>query len=332
MIRKSPAMSVSLSTGFIALTISLPLTATLAATMDTPCGKISVEDHCMTMPNVQSVSAASTPVAGQQVSVQCTYVGGAKKFIDHPDTTADKALHASTFQLPLQIRAGGVIILKKNIAIPSEGASYNVSAPWIPGPQHAGKAVVLECLIDPEKKIHYSAKQANVNVPGKPAPTAILSNQPPQAVTAIPALVLPRPKLAVSAAQAHVQQNCQSPQPALIVHVKITNTGGPLAAGKGHVYVKETGGTNLSSGGVAIPAIPANDYRGVAIPVITLGPYSALAGNHQLAVHMNTVTSEGKESFEKPATPYLLTASFPAGHCGAATKQPGRLRGLPKAP
>ena len=98
------------------------------------------------------------------------------------------------------------------------------------------------------------------------------------------------------------------------------------------MYVKETGGTNLSSGGVAIPAIPANDYRGVAIPAITLGPYSALAGNHQLAVHMNTVISEGKESFEKPAAPYLLTASFPAGHCGATTKQPGRLRGLPRAP
>lgn len=318
----------ALMTGVV---LSSPLVQ--AATMDTPCGKISVEDHCMTMPNVQSVSAASTPVTGQQVSVQCTYVGGAKKFIDHPDTTADKALHASTFQLPLQIRAGGVIILKKNIAIPSEGASYNVSAPWIPGPQHAGKAVALECLIDPEKKIHYSAKQTSANVLAKPAPKVDISSQPPPAIGAKPVFILPRPKLAISAAQAHIQQNCQSPQPALIVHVKITNTGGPLAAGKGHVFVKETGGTNLSSGGVAIPAIPANDYRGVAIPAITLGPYSALAGNHQLAVHMNTVISDGgKESFDKPATPYLLTASFPAGHCGATTKQPGRLRGLPKAP
>ena len=112
------------------------------------------------------------------------------------------------------------------------------------------------------------------------------------------------------------------------MHVKITNSGGPLAAGKGHVYVKETGGTNLSSGGVAIPA---NDYRGVAIPAITLGPYSALAGNHQLAVHMNTVISEGKESFEKPS-PFILTVNFPAGHCGSTAKQPGRLRALPRAP
>ena len=204
----------------LALGIALSPVFARAATMDTPCGKISVEDHCMTMPGVQSVSAAATPVAGQQVDVRCTYAGGKKKFIDHPDTTADKALHASSFQFPIQIRAGGVIILKKNIAIPSEGASYNVSAPWIPGPQHAGKAVVLECIIDPEKKIYYSAKQATVNVPGNATPTAMLSSQPPQAVTALPALVLPRPKLAISAAQAHIQQNCQSPQPALIVHVK----------------------------------------------------------------------------------------------------------------
>lgn len=319
-------------TAFLAL-LWLGAPPAQAATTDTPCGKIPAEDHCVTLPAVQSVSTASTPVAGQQVTVQCTYVGGGNKVIDHPNTPADQALHGYSYQFPLEIRAGGVIIHKKLIAIPSAGGKYNESAPWIPGPQHAGKPVTLECLIDPEKKINYSAKQSSVNVLAKPTPTARISSQPAPAVVAKPVFALPRPKLAITGAQAHIQQNCQSPQPALIVHVSITNSGAPLAAGKGHAYVKEVGGTtNLSSGGVPIPAIPANDYRGVAIPVITLSPYSALAGTHQLAVHMNPLLEGGKESFEKPVSPTLLTAIFPAGHCGAKPAQPAPLRTLPATP
>lgn len=134
---------------------------------------------------------------------------------------------------------------------------------------------------------------------------------------------LPEPKLTVAGASVHVQSNCSPPKPALIAKVTIKNSGGPLAAGKGTVYIKEIGGsTNLSSAGIHLPAFHTGASQIVNIPVITLLPYAKLPGTHALGVYLNPDLKDGQRSFIKPAGVYRVTTRFPAGHCQARHAAP----------
>jgi hypothetical protein len=132
-------------------------------------------------------------------------------------------------------------------------------------------------------------------------PTTPLSGDAPAGIS--------KGQLAVIGAQAKVEANCQAPQAALTVSVKIRNAGGLPTGGGGTIRVGEIGGTtNLSSTGIPLPVVKAGETRELSIPVTSLSSYANLPGVHQLAVHL-------EPQFEKPLAPYQFSVSVPAGHC-----------------
>lgn len=136
-----------------------------------------------------------------------------------------------------------------------------------------------------------------------------------------PVVALAKPNLGVVASRANVEPNCQSPQPAMTVKVTIRNSGGPLPANKGTVFVKEFGGSNLGSGGVILPALGPGQEHTVSLPVISTQPYSSLAGRHKLQVIFNPQIEGGQATFGYPATPFVVEAAFPPNHCSSASRQ-----------
>lgn len=150
------------------------------------------------------------------------------------------------------------------------------------------------------------------------------------------AAALAKPNLSVVSHQAIVEPNCQSPKPAMTVKVTIRNSGGPLPANKGTVFAKEFGGANLSSAGIVLPALNPGQQQTVDIPVMSLQPYSTLAGPHQLQVILNPQTEGGQATFVHPAAPYAASAAFPSNHCRSASVQPpgtgGNAAGAPGGP
>lgn len=171
-----------------------------------------------------------------------------------------------------------------------------------------------------------SGKKSSSAPPPPPPPKPQPKKEPLKAVDSMgapggmkasqgPVAAIAKPNLAVVGHQATVEPNCQSPKPAMTVRLTIRNTGGPLPANKGGVYVKEFGGANLGSGGVSLPSMGPGEQRTVDLPVITLQPYSSLAGMHSLQVVFTPQVEGGKPVFGHPSPPFTVTASFPADHC-----------------
>jgi hypothetical protein len=213
-----------------------------ATTVDTPCGKISVEDHCVTMPDVKSITIQPAVLEpGKPVTITCAYVGGAHQVIDHPDSAQDKAWHSYGMQFPLEIRAEGVKVFGKYIAAPSPGAVYQVQTPWTPAELPEGKPMNFECVIDPSKQLHYSSKQASVNVPTKPKPRVNIKDQPAPTAKPIPggpklpASNMPPatlPDLAISAVTYQIFPcSIEGKYSRLEIHATVKNQGkGPASA------------------------------------------------------------------------------------------------------
>jgi hypothetical protein len=156
------------------------------------------------------------------------------------------------------------------------------------------------------------------------APTLKPGASPLQA-TAKPAL--PKPQLAIVGVQAKIEPGCQSPQPAFTATVILRNSGGTLVAGRGTVYVRETGGANLKSAAIRLPGIGAGQSANVPIPATAPNPYSTLAGPHQVGVYLNPLPGSGAASFDKPIAPHLFIVNFPPGHCHS-----GATRAAPAVP
>jgi hypothetical protein len=162
-----------------------------------------------------------------------------------------------------------------------------------------------------------------------PAATGTQGAQVPQVqaaakIAGTPALASSKPQLAVVGAQVKVEANCQAPLPALTAQVSIKNSGGALGPVKGTVHIKENGGANLSSAGIALPAIAAGQTQTVSIPVTMPAAYSTLPGLHQLSVHLDPQVTGASPSFEKPPAPYQLSVNVPAGHCAQRMTSPAR--------
>jgi hypothetical protein len=178
-----------------------------------------------------------------------------------------------------------------------------------------------------------SDKKSSAATPPPPPPKPQPKQEPlkagdslaaPGSVKASPVLVAeaPKPNINVVGHRANIEPNCQSPKPAMTVKLTIRNAGGPLPANKGAVYVKEFGGAGLGSGGVSLPAMSPGQQHTVDLPVISLQPYSSLAGQHSLQVVFTPQVEEGKPAFSHPSRPYLVTASFPADHCKSVPRPP----------
>jgi hypothetical protein len=127
-----------------------------------------------------------------------------------------------------------------------------------------------------------------------------------------------KPNIVVTGASAAIQKNCQGPKPALVATVTLRNNGGAtLVASQGTVYVSEDNGSpdRLVSNGIHLPAFGPGETKTVNIPVISLSPYSKLAGSHLLTVHLLPLLANNQYSFPKPATDHRFTVSFPVGFC-----------------
>jgi hypothetical protein len=167
-------------------------------------------------------------------------------------------------------------------------------------------------IVSDEKTVHVSVGAKKIQEGTWPtAPTS-----PPPAKSKWPDIAITvKPNLSVAGVQVKVEPNCQAPQPAMTAIVTIKNTGGALSGGKGSVFVKEIGGANLGSAGIPLPAIGAGQTQTVNIPATTPQKYSSLAGTHQVQVILNPQSANGQSSFNKPADPYVFSATFPSGYC-----------------
>jgi hypothetical protein len=197
----------------------------------------------------------------------------------------------------------------------------------------ATSGLIFDVLVTPErflleKKISLaeaqalSAKKSSGTPPPPPPPKGAPIHggnvlTPPGSMTASPSLAAAaaNPNLVVVGYRTHVESNCQPPNPAATVKLTIRNSGGPLPANKGNVYVKEFGGASLSSGGVALPAMSPGQQHMIDLPVISLQPYSSLGGKHSLQVVFTPQVEGGKLAFNHPSPPFMVTASFPGNFC-----------------
>lgn len=141
-------------------------------------------------------------------------------------------------------------------------------------------------------------------------------------VTPNPKPVLALPKLSTEGVKTAfpLYQHCDDKGPIVIASIYIRNTGGPLAAGKGHIYASEDSGVTdghkrMVSPGMPLGAINANASELVSVPISSLAPYSELVGTHQLTVHWTALTEAGKQSFVPPPPTYHFSVTIPKGFC-----------------
>ena len=174
-----------------------------------------------------------------------------------------------------------------------------------------------------------SKKHAASSPPPPPPPPKVVKKESSPTVVGKPSAgiiaAVAKPNLSITGVQVKIEPNCQAPQPAMTAIVTIKNSGGALPANKGTVFVKEQGGTNLGSAGIQLPAIGAGQTQTVNISAITSQPYSSLEGSHKVQVILNPQSEGGQDSFNKPADPYMFSATFPSGHCKSTQRQqPGQ--------
>ncbi len=144
-------------------------------------------------------------------------------------------------------------------------------------------------------------------------------------------VVPPVPNPMVAGAQALIQSNCQSPEPALIARITIKNLGGPLAAGKGTLIVSGSPGLY---GTLVLPQMNMGETKSLDVPVPSTTPHSKLPGNHPMNVYLEPYKGQnGLPNFGKPSAPYPFTAVFPTGHCVHRSLPPaGAVKSLPNPP
>jgi hypothetical protein len=145
--------------------------------------------------------------------------------------------------------------------------------------------------------------------PKSPAPAVGEANLGPAAAAATKP-----PPIEIIAVTTKIESSCKPPQPAASVNVTIRNNN-PSPTGPGTLYLKETGGANLS-GSLQLPGLAAGQTAPVvSVPLTTATPYSKLAGSHQVAVYSayKGVKYEREPVMSTPTR--MLTVTFPSGHC-----------------
>lgn len=89
---------------------------------------------------------------GTPVKIRCEigYVGTLK--VPHDGKGADAYLHASSWQLPFEIRVNDKAIYSEKLpGLSSPTAKWTKEAVWTPTPVYSGKTVWFECVVDPEQ-------------------------------------------------------------------------------------------------------------------------------------------------------------------------------------
>jgi len=308
-------------------TLKRPFQCVIAALPAVPFATVIAVTHDFNPPGAKAITPApnTTASVGKPVAIQCTlgFIGSMK--INHNNQGADAYLHANSWQLPFEIRVDGKSIVNKKLpGLGNPPATWTESASWTPGPAHIGKTVWFECIVDPQGKVKSSSMKTYVKVGGSGKPTMTLGTGTPQTYRQIKP-IMPTPALMVTGTSYSIDPACSQPYKILTVTLKLRNSGGPLAAGKGTVFLKEYGGASLSSAGIYLPAFGPNETRTM---VLTAGTTKSLMpklpGNHIVKVILNPQLVGGKPVFLKPATPTGFTVTLPANYCQPA--RPGRLK------
>jgi hypothetical protein len=151
-----------------------------------------------------------------------------------------------------------------------------------------------------------------------PHPPDPVTTHPPGERMSVPrgGPILPTKSLSIPGAQATIPPTCQGLTSVLTAAITVRSSTLPIGPGKGTISLKETGGANLSSAAVALPAFGSNETKVLQIAVGTSSQYvSALPGQHQLAITLTPALDSGQPAFTKPASPYQLPVTLPSGYC-----------------
>lgn len=165
-----------------------------------------------------------------------------------------------------------------------------------------------------------SSKQPKAsNPPPPPAPAAKAdwkSARPADQPFAPSGVQLAKPSLVVIGVQPKLDPACPNPAQPFVAAVSVRHTGLPLAAGKGHLRVVETWGTNLKSKNIALPSFSTNAVRVVEVPIqVSSTSLPGLPGTHKLGVDLDPLVVGGQPAFIKPGEAYVFSVTFPAGYC-----------------
>lgn len=175
----------------------VPIVLTVAFLLSLP-GATGATMMTWTPPVVKEVTAApsNAVIVGATLSIQC--VVGANQNLSL-DTNSPQGKYLAqgrnpSWTLPVQIRVNNLKIAEfYDAGMSSLSATSKHSATWKPSSADAGKPAVIECAVDPDKKLFFSSKTVSVPVLLKPVPRVRMSDQPAPAMKAVPPASVPLP-------------------------------------------------------------------------------------------------------------------------------------------
>lgn len=160
--------------------------------------------------------------------------------------------------------------------------------------------------------------------PEAPAPKVVSRGT---AVPVVGAMFLPKVALSLVSTQSTIDPACTTAAEALTVSVTVSNGTLPLAAGLGTIAVSETGGAQLSSGRIPLPAFGSGQTRVLSVPVsAAFSAAPSLPGPHQLQAELQPKIVDDQASFTAKPKSLPLTVNLPSGFCEqslAVKRQPG---------
>lgn len=149
-------------------------------------------------PVVKQVTAvpAKAVVVGGALSIQC--VVGANQNLQL-DTNSPQGKYLAqerkpSWTVPVKIRVNNQTIEQPQFdaaGLSSLTATWKHSATWKPSAADAGKPAIVECMVDPDKKLFFSSKTVSVPVLLKPVPKVDIGDQGGKGMKAVPPASVP---------------------------------------------------------------------------------------------------------------------------------------------
>jgi hypothetical protein len=130
----------------------------------------------------------TTGVVGSPVKITCV-VGSDQELQIDTNTPQGKYLASGrkpSWTLPVEILVNNIPVGKwDDPGLASPGSTWIRTANWTAGPEHAGKSIPVQCVVDKNQKLFYSIKSVFVNIV-KPVPRVNIKDQPPQTMMPVP--------------------------------------------------------------------------------------------------------------------------------------------------
>lgn len=162
------------------------------------CGQAEATIMSWQAPAVKQLTAtpSKAAVVGKQVSIECV-VGSAGEMKLDTNSPQGKYLASGripSWTLPVEIRVNGKMIVKFDDAgLSSATATWKHTGTWTPSMSDSGKPAVIECVVDPVKKLFYSSKTLSIPVIEKEIPNVRMKDQKTAPMKAVPPSSIPVP-------------------------------------------------------------------------------------------------------------------------------------------